>query len=61
MLISFVVFALEKMYSENRYSHIISRADFWALAGSVALELGANLNVKSSCQDDDLTRYEIKL
>jgi len=44
--------SLETLYQEQGYSDIISRADFWALAGITAVDKGIEISNEACLEDD---------
>jgi len=50
--LSDLVEQLETLYEDEGYSSLISRADFWALAGIAAVEKGIE-NANEDCDSDD--------
>merc|ERR1719391_1287496 len=47
-----IVASLEDVYVDNGYNSVLSRADFWALAGVYAVDKTIELN-NANCVEDD--------
>ena len=47
-----IVASLDTVYTDNGYASVLSRADFWALAGIYAVDKSIDLN-NADCEEDD--------